>query len=312
MNTAIIVLGQVFIILILMAVGAAAYKTKMISEKAADDMAAFALKIVTPCVIIQAFQIDFDPHKLYNMLIAAILSILTHIVGIVLAKLFFREDTDGNKVRRFAAIYSNCGFMGIPLIQGAVGNEGVLYACVYLVVFQALMWSHGVMTIKGGFKSIKPYKIFVNAGTIGIAVGLPLFFFSVKLPDVLSQAVGHIANLNTPLAMIVSGVYVAKSDIKKAFTRPKNYLSVSLRQIIVPLIMMAVILAFPINPTVALSILLIAACPVASSVTLFAALYGSARDLECAGRTLTLSNILSLATIPLIALIYAKLLEILG
>ncbi|MBE6788758.1 MAG: AEC family transporter [Ruminococcaceae bacterium] len=312
MNTALIVLGQVFIILILMAVGAAAYKTKMISEKAADDMAAFALKIVTPCVIIQAFQIDFDPHKLFNMLIAAILSILTHIVGIVLAKLFFREDTDGNKVRRFAAIYSNCGFMGIPLIQGAVGNEGVLYACVYLVVFQALMWSHGVMTIKGGFKSIKPYKIFVNAGTIGIAVGLPLFFFSVKLPDVLSQAVGHIANLNTPLAMIVSGVYVAKSDIKKAFTRPKNYLSVSLRQIIVPLIMMAVILAFPINPTVALSILLIAACPVASSVTLFAALYGSARDLECAGRTLTLSNILSLATIPLIALIYAKLLEILG
>lgn len=312
MNTALIVLGQVFIILILMAVGAAAYKTKMISEKAADDMAAFALKIVTPCVIIQAFQIDFDPHKLFNMLIAAILSILTHIVGIVLAKLFFREDTDGNKVRRFAAIYSNCGFMGIPLIQGAVGNEGVLYACVYLVVFQALMWSHGVMTIKGGFKSIKPYKIFVNAGTIGIAIGLPLFFFSVKLPDVLSQAVGHIANLNTPLAMIVSGVYVAKSDIKKAFTRPKNYLSVSLRQIIVPLIMMAVILAFPINPTVALSILLIAACPVASSVTLFAALYGSARDLECAGRTLTLSNILSLATIPLIALIYAKLLEILG
>ena len=312
MNTSLIVLGQVFIILILMAVGAAAYKTKMISEKAADDMAAFALKIVTPCVIIQAFQIDFDPHKLFNMLIAAILSILTHIVGIVLAKLFFREDTDGNKVRRFAAIYSNCGFMGIPLIQGAVGNEGVLYACVYLVVFQALMWSHGVMTIKGGFKSIKPYKIFVNAGTIGIAIGLPLFFFSVKLPDVLSQAVGHIANLNTPLAMIVSGVYVAKSDIKKAFTRPKNYLSVSLRQIIVPLIMMAVILAFPINPTVALSILLIAACPVASSVTLFAALYGSARDLECAGRTLTLSNILSLATIPLIALIYAKLLEILG
>lgn len=310
MDTALIVIGQVAIIILLMAVGFVSFRAKLISEKGADDMAAFALKVVTPCVIISTFQIDFDKTKLYNMLIAALLSVLTHLVGMALAKIFFKKGTDAAKVRSFAVVYSNCGFMGIPLIQGAVGQEGVLYACVYIVVFQALLWSHGIVTVKGSIKSIKPYKIFINAGTIGIALGLPLFFFSIRLPDAVSETVKHIANLNTPLAMIVSGAYVAKSNLIKAFTRPKNYLAVFLRQIAVPLVMMVPMLIFPIDSTVAISILLIAACPVASAVTLFAALYGDERDLECAGRTLTLSNILSLLTIPLIVLIFGKLLEI--
>lgn len=310
MDTSLIVAEQVLIILVLLAIGAVSYKAKLISEKAADDMAAFALKVVTPCVIIEAFQIDFDSGKLYNMLIAALLSLLTHIIGIVLSRLIFRKDSDGNRIRRFAAVYSNCGFMGIPLIQGAVGGEGVLYACIYLLVFQALMWSHGVVTIKGGWSSIKPHKIFINAGTIGIAIGLPLFFCSVRLPDVISESIHHVANLNTPLAMIVSGVFVAKSDIRKAFTRPKNYICILVRQIIVPLILIGIILAVPTNPTVALTILIIAACPVASSVTLFASLYGTERDIECGSRTLTLSNILSVVTIPVIILIYGKLAEL--
>lgn len=307
METSLIVLQQVLIIMALLIVGGVSYKAKLISEKAADDMAGFALKVVTPCVIIEAFQIEYDPQKLSNMLVAALLAVVTHVISIALAKLIFPNNEDGNSIRRFAAIYCNCGFMGIPLIQGAVGQEGVLYSCVYLVVFQAILWSHGVMTIKGGIKSIKPYKIFINAGTIGISIGLPLFFLSWSLPPVISDTVHHIANLNTPLAMIVSGVFVAKSDLKKAFTAFKNYISCALRQVIIPLIVMAIILFVPVDKTVALTILLIAACPTASAVTLFASQYGTDRDLECASRTLTLSNILSVVTVPVIVLVYGWL-----
>ncbi len=304
METSVIVLQQVLIILLLLVVGGVSYKVGFISEKTADQMAGFALKVVTPCVIIKAFQIEYDSQKLNNMLIAAGLALVTHIIAIALARCAFISNKDGNRIRRFAAIYCNCGFMGIPLIEGAVGQEGVLYACVYLVVFQAILWSHGVITVKGGIKNIKFYKIFINAGTIGIAVGLPLFFKGITLPSVLSQTVGHIANLNTPLAMIISGVYVAKSDILKSFVSARNYLAVLIRHIVVPLIMLAIILFLPISRTVALTILLIAACPTASAVTLFAAQYGSRGDLECASRLLTLSNILAVVTVPLIVLIY--------
>ena len=307
MQTSLIVIQQVIVILILLAVGAVGYKTHMISEKAADSMAALCLKIVTPCVIINTFQIDYDPKKLVNMLIAALLAILTHVVGIVISNLVFKKDNGSYRIRRFATVYSNCGFMGIPLISGVIGNEGVLYACIYIVVFQAMMWSHGVITIKGGMQGIKLHKIFINAGTIGIAMGLPLFFLSIRLPAVLSQSVGHIANLNTPLAMIVSGVYVAKSDLKKAFTRPINFLAVFLRQVAVPLITLFIILPFDVEKTVFLSILIISACPTASAVTLFASLYGNERDLECAGRVLTLSTVLSIVTIPAVSVCYSLL-----
>lgn len=307
METSVIVLQQVLIILLLLLVGGVSFKIGFISEKTADQMAGFALKVVTPCVIIEAFQIEYDSQKLNNMLFAALLALITHIISIAIARCAFPSDREGNRVRRFAAIYCNCGFMGIPLIEGAVGGEGVLYACVYLVVFQAILWSHGVVTIKGGIKNIKFYKIFINAGTIGIAIGLPLFFKGITLPSVLSQTIGHIANLNTPLAMIVSGVFVAKSDIKMAFFSAKNYLAIFIRHILVPMIMMAIMLFMPISETVTLTILLIAACPTASAVTLFASQYGSKSDLECASRTLTLSNILAVITVPLIVLAYGWL-----
>ncbi len=304
MTTSAIVLQQVLIILLLLIVGGVSYKTGFISEKTADQMAGFALKIVTPCVIINSFQIDYDPKKLNNMLFAALLALLSHIIAIAVARCAFPSDKDGNRVRRFGTVYTNCGFMGIPLIEGAVGKEGVLYACVYLVVLQAVLWSHGIVTMKGGFRNVKFYKMFINAGTIGIAIGLPLFFYSISLPTVVSEAIRHISNLNTPLAMIISGVFVAKSDILKAFVSGKNYLVIFLRHLVLPLIMMGIVLFLPISRTVALTIVLLSSSSIASSVTLFTSQYGPKGDMECASRLLTLSSILSIVTIPLIVTVY--------
>jgi len=302
-----IVSNQVLIILILVIVGVVCHKAGFITEKAADSMAAFALKIVTPCVVIEAFQIDFNKETLYNMLIAGLLAVLSHVIGIILAHTCFRKNTSENGVLKFATVYSNCGFMGIPLIAGAVGGEGVLYASVFLVVFQALIWSHGVIALKGGFKEIKFYKIFINPGTIGLAIGLVLFFMSVRLPAPIASAVGHVANLNTPLAMIISGVYIARANILKAFISLKNYLCVILRHFIVPLLMLVVIVAFDVDKTIGLTMILLSCCPVASSVTLFASLYSSKQALDNASSLLTLSNICAVFTIPIVTMIYTHI-----
>ncbi len=307
MDTALVVIWQVLIILILIGVGIASRKTGLISEKGADDMSSFALKVVTPCVVINAFQTEFNPKMLTNFLIAAALAVLTHIVAIAAAKLCFFKSEGGNSIRRFASIYSNCGFMGIPLIEGAIGPEGVLYASAYLVVFQAILWSHGVATVKGSFKSIKPYKIFINAGTIGIMIGLPLYFMSIKLPFVLGESVRHIANLNTPLAMIVTGVYMANSNILDAFKNLKNYLALALRHFVVPAVMMVFLLIFKFDNDVSLAILILSGCPVAAACTLFASQFGSRDDLECSSQILTLSNVLSVISIPVIIIAYGFL-----
>jgi len=166
------------------------------------------------------------------------------------------------------------------------------------------MWSHGVITIKGNLKSVKLYKIFINPGTIGIAIALPLFFMSTSLPPVLKETVSHIAKLNTPLSMIVSGVYIARSKLFEAFIRPKFYLSAFLKHLIIPLMTMGAIFIIKPDPKVALTMLLLAACPSDSGVTLFTTQFGTKSELTTASRVLTLSNILALVTIPLIALIY--------
>ena len=140
---------------------------------------------------------------------------------------------------------------------------------------------------------------------IGLAIGLVFFFMSIRLPGPLYSALGHVANLNTPLAMIISGVYIARTNILKAFISLKNYLCVILRHLIIPLIMLAVIILLDVDKTIGLTLVLLSCCPVASSVTLFASLYSSKQALENASRLLTLSNICAVFTIPLITMIYS-------
>ena len=307
METASIVLVQVLIILALIIVGAISHKANLISVKAADDMAAVCLKIVTPCVIINAFQIPFNKETLNNMLMALFLAVLTHVLAIIISKIFFPKKDGDSKVLRFAVVYSNCGFMGIPLVEGVVGSEGVLYVSIYIVVFTALMWSHGVVTIKGSAKAVKLHKIFINPGTIGIAIALPLFFMSTSLPPVLKETVSHIAKLNTPLSMIVSGVFIARSKLFEAFIRPKFYVSVFLKHLVIPLLTMLAIFILRPDEKVALTMLLLSACPTASGVTLFTTQFGTKNELTTASRVLTLSSVLALLTIPVIALVYGAI-----
>ena len=104
--------------------------------------------------------------------------------------------------------------------------------------------------------------------------------------------------------MIVSGVFIARSKLLEAFIRPKFYLSVFLKHLIIPLFVMGAIFILKPESKVAMTMLLLAACPTASAITLFSTQFGSNNELNTASKVLTLSNILALITVPLIALIY--------
>ena len=300
---------QVVILFIMILVGFVISKKGLLNGDGAMQMTNTLLYIVTPSVIISSFDsMEFSLKAASDLSIAAICAVITHAIGFAIPFIIFRKKEKQLKnVLGCTTALSNCGFMGIPLIEGAIGPEGVLYASAYLVVFQAILWSHGVATVKGSFKSIKPYKIFINAGTIGLMIGLPLYFMSIKLPFVLGESVRHIANLNTPLAMIVTGVYMANSNILNAFKNLKNYLALALRHFVVPAIMMVFLLIFKFDNDVSLSILILSGCPVAAACTLFASQFGSRDDLECSSQILTLSNVLSVISIPVIILVYGFL-----
>ncbi len=297
LQTAGIIAGQVFVLYLLIGVGAVCRKTGMINEQTTNQMTSIVLIVVTPCLIISSFQVDFDQELAFGLLISAVSAVLSHVVGILLSAVVFRRSPDAQKrVLRFGSIYSNCGFMSFPLLSAVLGPTGVFYGSAYLAVFNIMQWTHGLIVMTGDKSRISLKKVLLNPGVIGTAVALPFFFFSIRIPELPMQAIDLIASLNTPLAMIIIGSHIASSSLKKALTSRSAYVVGAVRLIAVPLVMLGLLMLCPLSSEVRTACLISASAPAAATTVLFAAAHN--QDSDLASRVVAITTTLSIITMP--------------
>ena len=315
MELGIIVTNQVLIILGLIIVGFCLTRMGKITEKGAKEMTSVLLMVVTPCVLISSYEKPFNADEAKQLGVAAALALGIHIIAIVLSTIVFKKqkNEDHRRINIFASVYSNCGFMAIPLLTEALGQQGVFYGSMYLAVFTPLYWTHGVYLCTGGDrKEISLKKGFINPGVIGTGVSMLLFisgFWFRSYSDsttavigVLKSVISYLASLNTPLAMLVLGYYIAKINIIECLKKPMIYFVSLIRLIIIPLICIAIVRIIKIPPEIAKAILIPAACPSATVATLFAARYGL--DAEYSSEIVSISTVASIVTIPLIVMAF--------
>lgn len=298
MELSIQVLNQVFVIFILMITGAALYKMKIFTEAGVSETTNILVKLVMPCVIIDAYQTEFDSEILRNLLIALGVALIIHIVAILLATLIFRKKDARNDVNIFSTVYSNCGFMGIPLLTAVYGNEGVFYGSAYFVIFTILSWTHGIYIYAKGKNGFNIKKIVLNPGIIGTVIGISLFLLRITLPSVVARSVNYISLLNTPLAMLILGTYMAKIDYKNISGKMGIFIVTVLKLVIIPLAGVGIVYLMGIVNDVTGAVIISAACPVAATSALFASQYDS--DAVYATSVVVVTTLLSVVTIPLI------------
>ncbi len=290
---------QVLIIFILIAVGFVLKKRGQVSSGGVKDMTNILLGVVTPSVLIEAYQKEFDMSLAWGLLRCVLFTILVHIVAILISTLAFRkEETKRYRINIFCSVYSNCGFMAIPLMGALLGSDGVFFGSSYLAVFTIFYWTHGVVLYTGDKKDLSLKKAFLNPGVIGTVISLLLFITNTRLPGVLADSIGFLAGLNTPLAMIVLGTYLADVDFKKAIIRPALYGVSALRLFVIPILSFGIAFLMRLTPMETQSVLIPAACPAAAVSTLFAARYGL--DAEYSAELVALTTLFSILTIPIV------------
>ncbi len=302
MDMSIILLNQVIVVLLIIILGFILTKIKYLDDNSITKLSNILLMVVTPCMIIKAFQKEFDYTYLKNFGIAIVLSILVHVFGMVCANLFFKNDGGKRyKVNRFSVIYSNAGFMGLPLLSAVLGQDGIFYGSAYLVILTILYWTHGVYIYTQDKKQLSIKKVLLNPGVISTVLGLLFFFTNFKLPYVIDQTVTHISNMNTPLAMLILGKYLTEVDFKQVFKEKSIYTACFVRLIFIPALFALFLKMLGIDETVSGAVLVTASCPVAVAATLFANKFGS--DAPYSSQVVSISTILSVITIPLVFLI---------
>lgn len=294
---------QVLILYVMVAVGFLCDRTKLFTEKTARLTNNLLFYVITTAVIVKSFATTpFTDETAKQILIASLCAVGTHVLGILLTLPLYRKGkTPHDTVYKYACIYGNFGYMALPLAQALLGDEGVLYCSMGVLVFQIFCFTHGISLMnKTGEKtkfSIK--KILLNPGIIGVLIGLPFFLSGVQMPAFLLEPVSGIASMNTPLAMILLGTYMSNCGLKGLFSDKQQYFVTFIKNIVIPCIMLAVLKGTgAVTGTLLVSTLIQASAPSANNTVMFAAMYG--HDTGVATRTVTFSTFASVLTMPCI------------
>ena len=296
------VLGKIISIFIIMVVGIVCYKMNIIDKYAKDKLSQLSTWIVCPMLIFMSFQMEYDAELLKKMMIVFGLAMLSFVISIMLANLFLREKEGyDNAVERFGVIFTNCGFIGIPLGSAIFGNIGVIYATLFVAAFHVFCWTYGISLLdKGKFQ----LKKLINPCLIAVVLGVFFFVMQIKVPENIAYALNSISNMNTPLAMLISGVVLAQLDLKttlQKLAKGRLLFVVLLRGIISPAIFALLIRLIPIDEQMRIVSAMTAACPTGAFTITLSILYG--RDDTYGTEILCTSTLLSIITIPLCMMI---------
>ena len=308
---ALTILNQTVIMLILIIVGIICAKLKLISTSTNKELSQFVLQVVNPVVIFMSYQKDYEARLVKNLLLTFLFSVIAFAVTIILAYLFiWKKDGRHTEVERFSAIYSNCAFMGIPLVNALFGSEGVFYLTAFLTVFNIVIWTHGVIIISGEKDLKQVVKVFYSPTIIAIALGIITFFLKIKLPSVPTSALQFIANINTPMAMIVSGVTISSTKITELLKNGRRIFYVCfVKLLVIPLVVALVMIPFSIDEMVRMTIVITTSAPPAAMCTLFCLKYN--KNSVYASEIFAGGTILSVVTLPVVVNLTEKLTNLL-
>lgn len=295
MNLVSTVTYQVVIMFLLAGIGALMFRSGKISLEGSKSIGSILVNLSLPAVIINGFLVERTPERITGLLLSALLAAVTLALAILAAWVCFRKDP----MAQFAAAFSNPGFFGIPIILSCLDNGAIFYIAAYVAFLNLLQWSYGVSLLTGATENITSKRLLTAPFVIAIEIGAFFFLTGFPVPGILAKAVTHLANLNTPLAMFATGVYLAQTDPKKMVRKAVLYKISVVKLLVVPLLAMVMLALLPkAYFDLKLTLLIAAACPTGTNIAVYAQLHD--RDFGYAVETVAVTTILSLLTLPLV------------
>jgi predicted permease len=301
------VFQQMLIMIIMIIIGYCVYKKGFIGEEGAKNMSFLVLNITNPAFVISsAFSEDVTvTHD--EIIFALVLTVVFYIVltafGHVLPYILGAKK--GDRVSyTMLCVYSNVGFIGIPVVSAVLGGNALMYVTVFNIIYTLLFYSHGYMCMLKGVKRAH-YKLsvksFINVGTVAAIIAIIIFWFDIKLPMFVEDTVTYIGRATTFMAMIVLGISFAKLPIKKLICNARIYIMEAVRFVVFPIVITLITKTLIDNEVAVYTVALMAAMPAGNSPLMLATRYDINTDTMSSG--ILVSTVLSVITVTLTMLV---------
>ena len=294
------VLSQVSVLFLLMALGYFAARRRILDRGAFDGLNKLVLFFTLPCLTFAKLQQDAAPGQMGELAETFLIAMVSMFLCGAAAMLYTRREPGARRaVFTHMAMFSNCGYMGYPLIAASLGQEKMIYAVMYVAAFNILTWTLGVY-LYAGKSGISLKKALLNPTLIAVMLGILCFAFSIRLPKVPLDAMTMLGDTTTPLAMVVIGGRLA--DLVPADLKDGMLLfSCLMRLVVFPLAILGVLLLLRVPQGVREAVFVCSAMPGSTATAMQAEYYKG--DGRLGSRSVAVSTALSVLTIPAILLL---------
>jgi len=295
-------LNMVATLAILLCVGFGSRKLGLIDDAFSKKLSRLVVNIGQPMLIINSLiSQEYSAENLKRGLIALGISFVLHSFMGVLAFLFARfiKDFDKRKISEFGMVFVNAGFIGFPILESLFGADGLFCGAFYLIGFHMFLWTWGILILSRGREDIKPTprKIFLNYGTVPCFIGFALYLMNLPIPQFLTQPVGFLSDLCTPLTMMIAGSLIATGSLKELFASGVNYFVATMKLLVIPAVVCVCLNLVGLSDFYVIFGTVMAALPSASMVTILGELYGI--NPAFASRIVGFTTIACTVTLPL-------------
>ena len=296
MELSILLMEQIAKLFIMIFMGYAIVKMGFLKDEDSKVLSTLVLYLIVPCVILNAFQVDYTPEKVSGLMLACIASLLLLFILLPIVNLIGKV-LHLNEVETMSIYYSNSGNMIVPLVAFMLDEEWVFYACVFMGIQTIFFWTHckNVLSHEKGF-NLK--KIFTNINIITIIAAIVLFFAKIRLPEIITGTLSSVGAMVGPASM----------NIRKVLTNKKAYFIALMRLIGIPFIALLILKISGLvgwnadGKKILLIVFLAIIAPAASTVTQMSQVYGN--DSRYASTINVLTTLGAIVTMPLMVLVF--------
>ena len=291
--------GMMFLMIL---IGAGMRKIQIVTTEGRRSMTNLVVNLILPSNILYAFS-KADASAFRSMLVVVAMAFLIQLAWYLLSRVLWRGmDESRRGVMRYAFQFSNCGYLGNPVIEGLYGAPGLVYASVFLLPVRLFMWSVGLECFQKGAGSLRKTieRALTHPCVVATILGVVWMFFPVWLPDFLYNTISGFNQCLTPMTMLVIGFIMAETDLKKMFCKDLFVITV-LRLLLQPLAVLAACRLLNLETLVAEVVTVLVSMPVANTTALLASQHDC--DYTFASNVVVFTTLVSMITIPLYSLL---------
>ncbi len=309
-NYSLRVIEKIIVLFIAMIAGYIAKKGKLLNVDSTKSLSSLLVYITNPCLIVCSLQREYDSKLLITAGCVFTLSVAVHLFLAVFSHFVFKavKSKKERSVYTYALTYSNCGYMGFPLMMAIFNDDpqlGLFYGVIFVTAFNLFTWTHGVIVMSNQ-GNIPWKKLIYNPALIAVFISIVLFLGRITLPQTINDGLTLVGDMTFPLSMIIIGSLLADMKLLKIFSEIRLYTFSMLGLIVIPAIMLVVAKLFGLPEYLSIVGITMCAAPVAANTAVTAEVYDN--DSALAAKLVGITTLFCLITMPLMLWISQKIL----